>query len=186
MVISLAIASCGAPKLVTAVNQRWGTCSRTRSRSVDHHQHGALFAAPALDQRDEIAQRPGINGVEGFTEHTIRTMTDDFANGDIEQAMSTYANPASVVAAPGQVITGDLAMRAMFADFIATGVNFTYGDHEEVVSGSTRCTSWHGRRPAQTALWLGHSIANRHSRCHCRQRAPWLYWSASLTAPGKW
>lgn len=68
---------------------------------------------------------------------TITTMTDAFAAGDIDTVMSTYAQPATVMAAPGQSVSGDAPLRAMFADFVATGVNFTYGDHEVVVSGET-------------------------------------------------
>ncbi|MHA6300078.1 YybH family protein [Devosia sp. CAU 1758] len=66
---------------------------------------------------------------------TIKTMTDAFALGDIDTIMSTYADPASVVAAPGQTVSGDGSLRAMFADFVASGVKFTYGAHEVVVSG---------------------------------------------------
>ena len=68
---------------------------------------------------------------------TITTMTDAFAAGDIDTVMSTYAQPATVMATPGQSVSGDAPLRAMFADFVATGVNFTYGDHEVVVSGET-------------------------------------------------
>lgn len=94
---------------------------------------------------------------------TIRTMTDAFANGDIDRVMSTYANPASVVAAPGQVVTGDLAMRAMFADFIATGVNFTYGDHEVVVSGNTalHLMAWEAPGPDGTMRALSVAVLVR-------------------------
>ena len=66
---------------------------------------------------------------------TIQTMTDAFARGDIDTVMSTYALPASVVAAPGQVVSGDQPLRAMFAEFVASGVNFTYGAHEVVLAG---------------------------------------------------
>lgn len=68
---------------------------------------------------------------------TIDTMTAAFARGDIETVISTYAQPATVLAAPGQPVSGDTALRAMFAEFIAQGVNFSYGAHEVVVSGDT-------------------------------------------------
>lgn len=68
---------------------------------------------------------------------TIQTMTDAFGRGDIDKVISTYADPATVVAAPGQSVTGDAPLRAMFGDFVAAGVNFTYGAHEVVVSGDT-------------------------------------------------
>lgn len=68
---------------------------------------------------------------------SIQTMTDAFAQGDIDKVMSTYAAPATVIAAPGQPVTGDAPLRAMFADFVAAGVNFTYGAYEVVISGET-------------------------------------------------
>lgn len=69
--------------------------------------------------------------------HTIQTMTDAFAQGDIDRVMATYAAPATVIAAPGHPVTGEASLRAMFADFVAAGVNFTYGAHEVVVSDET-------------------------------------------------
>lgn len=69
---------------------------------------------------------------------TIDTMTNAFARGDIETVMSTYDRPAAVVASPGgQPITGEADLRTMFAEFIAQGINFSYGAHEVVVSGDT-------------------------------------------------
>lgn len=66
---------------------------------------------------------------------TISTMTDAFAKGDIDGIMSTYEPAASVLAQPGQPVTGDEQLRAMFADFIASGINFEYGAHDVVISG---------------------------------------------------
>ena len=68
---------------------------------------------------------------------TVRTMTDAFARGDVDTVMSTYGKPAAVVAAPGKAVTGEAELRGMFRDFIAAGVNFTYGPHEVIVSGNT-------------------------------------------------
>ena len=68
---------------------------------------------------------------------TISAMTTAFAAGDIEAIMKTYEPSAVVVAQPGQLISGDAALRPMFADFIASGVNLTYGAHEVVVAGDT-------------------------------------------------
>lgn len=58
---------------------------------------------PALSHAGE----PRVMSDEDAVLHTISTMTDAFARGDIEQVMATYASPASVVAAPGQVVTGE-------------------------------------------------------------------------------
>ena len=68
---------------------------------------------------------------------TISAMTTAFAAGDIDGVMATYEPSAVVVAQPGQTVAGDGALRAMFADFMASGVNFTYGAHEVVVAGDT-------------------------------------------------
>jgi ketosteroid isomerase-like protein len=97
--------------------------------------------------------------------HTIGTMTDAFARGDIEQVMATYQSPASVVAAPGLVVTGDPALRAMFADFIATGVNFTYGDHEVIVSGDTalHLMAWEAPSPDGIMRALSVAVLTRQS-----------------------
>lgn len=65
---------------------------------------------------------------------TIETMTSAFARGNIERIMSTYEAGATVIGAPGTAFSGDAVLRAMFADFIAAGVAFKYGQHEVVVS----------------------------------------------------
>lgn len=66
---------------------------------------------------------------------TIEAMTNAFAAGDMEGILSTYEPNATVVGQPGQPVSGDEPLRAMFAQFIAQGVAFTYGEHEVVVSG---------------------------------------------------
>lgn len=69
---------------------------------------------------------------------TIETMTTAFAKGDIDTAMSTYTPEAVVVGEPGKPVTGDAALRTMFASYVeAGGVTFTYGAHEVVVAGDT-------------------------------------------------
>lgn len=67
----------------------------------------------------------------------IDTMTTALAAGDIDRIMSTYAPEAVVVGEPGQPVTGDVALRAMFVAFVESGVAFTYGAHEVVVAGDT-------------------------------------------------
>lgn len=68
---------------------------------------------------------------------TINLMTSAFAKGDINKVMSTYVPGATVVSEPGKPVTGDLALRAMFASYFDGGVAFTYGAHEVIVSGDT-------------------------------------------------
>ena len=95
---------------------------------------------------------------------TISAMTTAFAAGDIDGVMATYAPSAVVVAQPGQPVAGDAALRAMFAEFMASGVNFTYGEHEVVVTGDTglHLMSWTAPGPdgPMTAL----SVAVLHRR----------------------
>ena len=66
---------------------------------------------------------------------TIGSMTSAFAAVDIDAVLATYEPGAIVVAAPGAPVSGTEALRRMFADFVAAGVNFTYGAHEVVVAG---------------------------------------------------
>ena len=92
----------------------------------------ALLAAslPTQTHAEETMDRTAIL-------ETISAMTTAFAAGDIDGVMATYELSAVVVAQPGQPVGGDGALRAMFADFMASGVNFTYGAHEVVVAGDT-------------------------------------------------
>lgn len=67
----------------------------------------------------------------------IDVMTTAFAKGDVNTVMSTYAPEAVVVGEPGKSVTGDSALRTMFASYIEAGVAFTYGAHEVVIAGDT-------------------------------------------------
>lgn len=67
----------------------------------------------------------------------INVMTTAFAKGDINTVMSTYAPDAVVVGERGEPVTGDSALRHLFAEYVASGVHFTYGSHEVVVAGDT-------------------------------------------------
>lgn len=68
---------------------------------------------------------------------TINSMTSAFAAGKIDDVMETYEPGAVVLAEPGQPVSGEAELRAMFAAFVASGVNFTYGAHDVVVAGDT-------------------------------------------------
>ena len=50
---------------------------------------------------------------------TILTMTDAFQKGDIAAILRSYEPGAAVVGEPGKPLTGEPALRAMFAAFIA-------------------------------------------------------------------
>jgi ketosteroid isomerase-like protein len=66
---------------------------------------------------------------------TIDIMTTSFAAGDIRGVLATYEREATVVARPGQPVTGQDALNAMFEQFVASGVNFEYGPHDVILCG---------------------------------------------------
>jgi uncharacterized protein (TIGR02246 family) len=66
---------------------------------------------------------------------TILTMTDAFQKGDIPAILRTYEPDAVVVGEPGKPLTGEAALRAMFAAFIAVKPEFTYSGHDVVITG---------------------------------------------------
>lgn len=68
---------------------------------------------------------------------TINSMTSAFAAGKIDGIMETYQPGAVIVAEPGRPVSGEAELRAMFADFVASSVNFPYGSHDVVVAGDT-------------------------------------------------
>jgi len=65
---------------------------------------------------------------------TILTMTDAFQKGDIPAILRTYEPGAVVVGEPGKPLTGEAALRAMFAAFIAVKPEFTYSGHDVVIA----------------------------------------------------
>jgi len=66
---------------------------------------------------------------------TVLTMTDAFHRGDIPAILRSYEPGAVVVGAPGKPLSGEPALRAMFADFIGLKPAFTYAGHEVVKAG---------------------------------------------------
>ena len=73
--------------------------------------------------------------------------------------------PAVVVAQPGRTVAGDAALRAMFAEFIASGVDFTYGAHDVVVAGDTglHLMSWTAPGPDGPMTALSVAVLLRQS-----------------------
>jgi len=66
---------------------------------------------------------------------TVLTMTEAFHRGDIPAILRTYEPMAVVVGAPTKPLRGDVALRALFADFIALKPIFTYAGHDVVQAG---------------------------------------------------
>lgn len=93
---------------------------------------------------------------------TITAMTTAFAAGDIDGIMATYAPGAVMVAHPGQPIEGEAGLRAMFAEFIASGVSFTYGAHEVVIAGDTGLHLMSWTAPSQDGPMTALSVAVLH------------------------
>ena len=96
---------------------------------------------------------------------TISAMTTAFATGNIDGLMATYEPSAVVVAQPGRTVAGDAALRAMFAEFIASGVDFTYGAHDVVVAGDTglHLMSWTAPGPDGPMTALSVAVLLRQS-----------------------
>ena len=75
---------------------------------------------------------------------TIETMTRAFNQGDIDGVMRTYEAGAVVVGQPGAPVSGELALRSMFAGFIAAKAQFSFFGHEVVRAGelAVHVTPW--------------------------------------------
>lgn len=94
----------------------------------------AVALAAALTTSTGHAQEMKMTEMTPVTS-TIDRMTSAFAAGDVDTIMSTYAPGAVVIGEPGKPVSGETALRGMFAAFIKSGVAFTYGAHDVVVAG---------------------------------------------------
>jgi ketosteroid isomerase-like protein len=96
---------------------------------------------------------------------TISAMTTAFAAGNIDGIMKNYEPGAVVVAQPGQPVSGDADLRAMFAEFISAGVNFTYGAHDVIVAGDTglHLMSWTAPGPDGPMTALSVAVLRRQT-----------------------
>jgi uncharacterized protein (TIGR02246 family) len=66
---------------------------------------------------------------------TIQSMTDAVQSGDIPAILRAYEPAGVVVGEPGKPVSGQAALAAMFAAFIAVKPAFTYAGHDVVVAG---------------------------------------------------
>ena len=114
--------------------------------------HGAACALALTFAISTNSQAGDANMENETILQTIETMTSAFSRGEIETIMSTYEPGAVVVAAPGQSVTGSDDLRSMFADFIATGVDFVYGNHDVIVAGDIGLHLMKWSAGEQTAL----------------------------------
>lgn len=73
-------------------------------------------------------------------------------NGDLETALGLYEPGASLVAQPGVVVTGTLALREALAGFVALKPTMTSEAHQVVEAGDIAlyCSQWNlrGTEPA--------------------------------------
>lgn len=73
-------------------------------------------------------------------------------NGDLETALGLYEPGASLVAQPGVVVTGTLALREALAGFVALKPTMTSEAHQVVEAGDIAlyCSRWNlrGTEPA--------------------------------------
>lgn len=77
--------------------------------------------------------RPTPNDREAVLS-TVHAMNDAFGRGDIDAVMATYEASAVVIGQPQQPISGDAALRSMFAGFVAAQSKFTLGGHEVFIA----------------------------------------------------
>lgn len=96
---------------------------------------------------------------------TVHSMTSAFAAGNIDGVLDTYGPAAVVVAEPERPVSGESELREMFAGFIASGVNFTYGAHEVVVAGDTglHLMSWTAPGPDGPMTALSAAVLRRQA-----------------------
>jgi uncharacterized protein (TIGR02246 family) len=96
---------------------------------------------------------------------TIETMTAAFAAGDIDEVMTTYEAQAVVVAKPGKPVGGEAELRQMFGQFVAAGVNFTYGAHDVIVAGDLglHLMKWTAPGPDGNMTALSVAVLRRQS-----------------------
>jgi uncharacterized protein (TIGR02246 family) len=66
---------------------------------------------------------------------TVLNMTAAFNEGDISGILCCYEPDAVVMGQPGKPLKGEVALRAMFAEFITMKPCFTYSGHEVVRAG---------------------------------------------------
>lgn len=87
---------------------------------------------------------------------TVLAMTDAFQRGDIPAILCAYEREAVVVGEPDRPLTGESALREMFAMFIAAKPKFTYARHDVLVAGdlALHLSPWEmsGVAPDGTAL----------------------------------
>ena len=76
---------------------------------------------------------------------TVLTMTDAFQKGDLPGVLRAYESGAVVVGEPGKPLTGESALRAMFAGFMAMKPKFTYSGHDVVIAEglALHLSPWH-------------------------------------------
>lgn len=95
----------------------------------------------------------------GAVQATIDRMTSAFAAHDVDGIMATYEPGAVVVGQPGSPASGDAALRALFAGFLALDPRFTFLKHEIVQAGdlALHLNTWRldGRTPEGEAVSQG-------------------------------
>lgn len=92
----------------------------------------------------------------GAIQATIDTMTSAFAAHDLGGILATYEPGAVVVGAPRRPVSGETALRDLFAGFIAVDPRFTFFAHEIVQAGDVaiHLNTWRmeGRTPAGASV----------------------------------
>ena len=87
---------------------------------------------------------------------TVDAMTSAFNSGDLAGVLRAYEPGAVIVSQPGVSVSGAVALRAMFAGFVAAKARFTFDGHEVIQAGdiAVHLTPWRmtGVAPDGSAL----------------------------------
>lgn len=77
----------------------------------------------------------------------VTQFVDAMNQGDLEMALGLYEPGASLVAQPGVVVTGTLALREALAGFVALKPTMTSEAHQVVAAGDVAlyCSRWNLR-----------------------------------------
>lgn len=74
-----------------------------------------------------------------MTRHSLTTVLDAFARGDLSAALASFADDATYAEARKDPIRGRAAIAAEFDRFLGTGVPFRFTTEEVIADGARAC-----------------------------------------------
>lgn len=125
------VESCGNE---TSRSSGRGLPDRLELGSASHSACGARLNTAGREGCAGRRGEPNVDARDPIIE-TVLSMTEAFHRGDIPAILRTYEPGAVVVGEPGRPLSGEAALGAMFAGFIALEPAFTYSGHDVVQAG---------------------------------------------------